>query len=450
MKEDNILIIGAGLCGTLLAIRLAQRGLRVKLYEKRPDMRRHAISAGRSINLALSKRGLLALQRVGLEEQVLQACIPMRGRMVHPLGGEAFFSPYSGRPQDYINSVSRGGLNSLLLDEAEALGIPIYFHTACLEVDLQQAEARFENRQTGRQWSERGQVIIGADGAGSAVRRSLMAHSPDLLFNYSQHFLRHGYKELSILPHEQKGWRIEQHALHIWPRDQFMIIALPNLDGSFTVTMFHPFEGEMGFRQLNTPERLRQFFEQYFPELIALMPHYREEFFQNPTGSLGTIKCFPWQAYGRVLIMGDAAHAIVPFYGQGMNAAFEDVRVFDDLLEECGPKWEEVFTRFEVSRAPNTDAIADLALDNFIEMRDRVDDEDFIRKRRLERWLEQQFPDYYSKYSLVTFRPDLPYREAMRLGRRQDELLLELCSQQAPEEMDLQAVHAQLMQLQQA
>ncbi|MGB0932024.1 MAG: FAD-dependent oxidoreductase, partial [Chitinophagales bacterium] len=290
--------------------------------------------------------------------------------------------------------------------------------------------------------------VIGTDGAGSAVRRSMMGQTTQLLFNYSQDFLRHGYKELSILPTENGGYRIEKNALHIWPRGSFMIIALPNMDGSFTVTMFHPFEGENGFNQLDTKEKVKAFFEAYFPDLIPYMPHYVEEFFENPVGTLGTIKCFPWQAYGKTLIMGDASHAIVPFYGQGMNAAFEDVRVFDDVLNDLEGKagWEEIFTRFQALRVDNADAIADLAIDNFHEMQDRVDDADFIKKRKLEMKLEQQFPDYYSKYSLVTFLPELPYSIAMKLGRAQDDLLLQVCEGKEVDDLDLKEVMDEVQQ----
>lgn len=442
-STSKIIIVGAGLCGTLLAVRLAQRGYKVSLHEKRGDMRKKHVDAGRSINLALSARGLMALERVGLKEVVLEECIPMRGRFIHPLNGESFISPYSGRSEDYINSVSRGGLNSTLLDEAEKLeNITMHFNSKCLGVDLKAAKATFKNLQTGETVEEQGDIVIGTDGAGSAVRQSFMRNTIPLLFNFSQNFLRHGYKELSILPTENGGYRIEKNALHIWPRGSFMIIALPNLDGSFTVTMFHPFEGENGFNQLDSEEKVRTFFEAQFPDLIPYMPHYVEEFFENPVGTLGTIKCFPWQAYGKTLIMGDASHAIVPFYGQGMNASFEDVRVFDDVLNELEGKadWEQIFTRFQNLRVENANAIADLAIDNFHEMQDRVDDADFIKKRKLEMKLEQTFPDYYSKYSLVTFRPELQYSTAMKLGRAQDELLLEICEGKEVEELDLEEV----------
>lgn len=448
-KNEKVIIIGAGLCGTLLAVRLAQRGYQVSLHEKRSDMRREDVDVGRSINLALSNRGLKALERVGLKDAIMEQCIPMKGRMIHPLGGEKFLSRYSGRDEDYINSVSRGGLNIALLDEAEKLpNIQIYFESDCTGINLKEAIATFKNNNTGESIEEKGAVVIGTDGAGSVVRRSMMSKTTQLLFNYSQNFLRHGYKELNINPTDAGGWKIEKNALHIFPRGQFMIIALPNLDGSFTLTMFHPFEGEIGFNNLNTKEKVKAFFEEYFPELLPYIPHYLEEFFENPVGTLGTIKCYPWQAFGKALLMGDASHAIVPFYGQGMNASFEDVTVFDEILDQYEGDWAKVFYEFQEVRVENTNAISDLAIDNFTEMQDRVDDEDFMKKRKLEMQLEQQFPDYYSKYSLVTFKPELSYDLAMKLGRAQDELLLKICTNGDVEKLSLKEIHQQLKHLQ--
>lgn len=428
-SNQKITIVGAGLCGTLLAIRLGQRGYEVELYEKRGDMRKEEIGAGRSINLALSPRGLMALDRVGLKEEILKSCIPMYGRMIHPMKGEPFLSPYSGREGDYINSVSRGGLNCLLLDEAEKLNnVKIVFDSKCVDVRLETAEATFKSHETQLTYNIQSDIIIGTDGAGSIVRKSLMGQTTNLLFNYAQNFLRSGYKELSILPADGGGYKIAKNALHIWPRGKFMIIALPNLDGSFTLTMFHPYGGDEGFITLDDEKNLTDFFEEYYPDLLPHISHYKEEYKENEVGTLGTIKCYPWQAYGKALIMGDAAHAIVPFYGQGMNASFEDVRVFDDILEEIGDKnWELLFEKFENARVENTNAIADLAIDNFIEMQDKVNDPVFKKKRNLEMQLEQNYPNYYSKYSLVTFKPDMDYAMAMKLGRAQDELLLEKC-----------------------
>ncbi len=443
-KEDKIIIVGAGLCGTLLAVRLAQRGFKIAMYEKRWDMRKKQIDAGRSINLALSDRGLMALESANLKDLVMDNCIPMRGRMVHPLGEAPFISPYSGRPEDYINSVSRPGLNITLLDAAEGYeNIEMKFDTDVVDVDLKSASIHYKDAQ-GTLHSDKGQLVIGTDGAGSAVRRSMMKHTSELLFNYSQDFLRHGYKELSILPTPDGGWQIEKEVLHIWPRGDFMVIALPNRDGSFTLTMFHPYGTEIGFDNLDTKEKIADFFETYYPTLLPYIPHLLEEYAENPVGNLGTIKCYPWQAFGKGLLMGDAAHAIVPFYGQGMNSSLEDVRVFDEILEKEGPNWEKVFTLFQDARKKNADAIADLAIDNFYEMRDYVDDMAFIRKRKIEMQLEQAFPEYYSKYSLVTFRPELSYDQAMRRGRLQDKLLLSICQNENCEDIPLQDIYNQL------
>lgn len=448
MKEDKkVIIIGAGLCGSLLAIRLAQRGFKIALYEKRPDMRIGQADAGRSINLALSDRGLKALAIAGLKEKVLENTIPMKGRLIHPMGGEQFLSPYSGRPTDYINSVSRPGLNILLLNEVEQYdNVEIHFNCKVNHVHLKEASIEYTVGKEKK--TDAGSIVIGTDGAGSAVRRSMMGHTTRLLFNYSQDFLRHGYKELSIHPGENGQWKIEKEALHIWSRGDFMIIALPNLDGSFTLTMFHPYETAVGFNQLDTPQKVKACFEKYYPTLLPFIPHYMEEFFENPVGTLGTIKCYPWQAYGKTLIMGDASHAIVPFYGQGMNASLEDVRIFDELLEEHGDHWDDIFKLFQDKRKSNADAIADLAVDNFHEMKDHVDDVPFMRKRKIEMQLEQQFPDYYSKYSLVTFQPDLSYEEAMIRGRKQDQLLMDLCKNDDFENIPLRHFYDQVKAIQ--
>lgn len=449
MKKDKIIIIGAGLSGTLLAIRMAQRGFQVSLHEKRGDMRLETYEGGRSINLALSARGLMALDRVGVKEDILKECIPMRGRMIHPEEGGLRFSPYSGREEDYINSVSRSGLNIRLLNLAEELdNLDIYFDSGCKKVELEEGIVHFYNPETGESYSDQGDLVIGTDGAGSAVRSSMMARTPELLFNFSQDFLRHGYKELSIHPGPDGAFKIEKHALHIWPRHEFMMIALPNLDGSFTLTMFHPYKGASGFDELDSREKVQAFFEKEYPDLIPYIPHYLDEYFENPVGILGTVRCYPWEAFGKTVLMGDAAHAIVPFYGQGMNASFEDVRVFDDLVEEHGADWTRVLETFQESRVENANAIADLAIDNFMEMQDKVADDAFIQKRKIEMELEQTYADYYSKYALVTFRPELPYAHAKKLGRMQDELLLNLCKEGRAEKMELSEIHQELMKLQ--
>jgi kynurenine 3-monooxygenase len=444
-ETKKILIVGAGLCGSLLAIRMAQRGYEVEVHEKLPDMRKADLDAGRSINLALSDRGLLAIKSVGLKEEILKQCIGMTGRMIHGIDEEPRLSKYSGRAGEQINSVSRPGLNIALLNKAEEYpNVKFLFNSKCTHIELEKAVGYFVDEQ-GNKSSVKAEVVFGTDGAGSSVRRSMMSRTTELLFNFSQNFLRSGYKELEIPPALDGGYRIEEHALHIWPRGKFMMIALPNLNGSFTVTMFHPFEGEGGFNTLDTEEKLMAFFQKYYPDALPHFPNLAEEYFNNPVGVLGTIKCYPWQAYGKALILGDAAHAVVPFYGQGMNASFEDVRILDEFYEAYDGDWETIFKNFQDQRVHNTNAIADLAIDNFYEMQDKVDDEEFIKKRLLEVKLEQTYPDYYSKYSLVTFREDLSYEEAMLRGRKQDEFLLQICTENEVEDIDLEEIYHKLM-----
>jgi kynurenine 3-monooxygenase len=434
-QQQNILIIGAGLCGSLLALRMAQRGYNVSVYEMRPDMRKTTVSAGRSINLALSDRGFKGLKLVGLEHKAKNLCIPMNGRMLHDKEGQSLLSPYSGRDHEYINSISRGGLNALLLDEAEKHeNVSIHFNCKCHSVDFEKTTARFQNLETQAFFIEDADTIIATDGAGSALRRSYFLERK-FLFSFSQNWLTHGYKELTILPDDQGGYKTYKNALHIWPRGNFMLIALPNLDGSFTVTLFLAYEGgTYNFNNLNTAEKVTAFFREEFPDALGLMPNLVEDFFENPTAPLGTVKCSPWHYKGNTLLMGDAAHAIVPFYGQGMNASFEDVVEFDAVLELFEQEvlkgksgWEKVFSEFEKRRKKDTDAIADLAIDNFHEMQNHVANPLFQEKRKIEMALEQHFPkDYFSKYSLVTFNEHIGYREAMLQGRAQDKAILNL------------------------
>ncbi|MBK9254756.1 MAG: FAD-dependent monooxygenase [Saprospiraceae bacterium] len=436
--SEKIVIVGAGLCGAMMGLRLAQKGFKVSIYERRPDMRKVDISAGRSINLALSDRGLKGLEMVGLREKVAPLIIPMYGRMIHPMDGEPGFYAYSGRKGECINSISRGGLNMLLLDEAEKTGlVDIQFDTECLRVDFETGEVRLRNNEDGMSFSDTGIFVLGTDGAASAVRRSMSAISGQLRFDFSQKFLDTGYKELSIPPDENGGFRIEKNALHIWPRNGFMMIALPNLDGSFTVTLFMPFEGEVSFEMFKNDTIIDHFFKTQFSEAYRHMPELIDDFHNNPASSLGTVKCWPWQVNGKSTLMGDAAHAVVPFYGQGMNASFEDCVILDECIDQYGPDWTSVLKHYQESRKPNADAIADLAEDNFYEMRDATADPVFNLKRKIELQLEQRFPEYYSKYSMVTFREDLPYETAMIKGRKQDAILMDFAAKAGnPEDVD--------------
>jgi kynurenine 3-monooxygenase len=424
---SKVIIVGAGLAGSLLAIYLARRGFEVDVYESRGDMRKEEIAAGRSINLALSDRGIAALREVGMDEYMLAEAVPMYGRMIHdPLGGTKLL-PYSGRKGEYISSISRAGLNIALINEAEKyVGVRFHFNDGCVDFDCDSGAVRLAS---GR--AVNGDSVIATDGAGSAIRQAVERQMPG--FGSSSVLLEHGYKELQIPPAKDgdSKFSIEPSALHIWPRHQFMMIALPNFDGSFTCTLF------LDKRRLSEMENesdVVDFFNREFPDAVRLMPTLVEDFFHNPVGELGTMKCWPWRVDGKVLLLGDAAHAMVPFYGQGMNCAFEDVRVLDSLLSEppasAGGQidWKWTFKRYSELRKPNTDAIQDLAEENFYEMRDATADPVFQRKRQLETRLEQEFPDYYSKYSMVTFREDLPYETAKRIGNKQDEILMSLCA----------------------
>ncbi len=423
MNKQNVIIIGAGLSGSLLAIYLAKRGIECDIYEARGDMRNEEMSAGRSINLALSNRGIAALKEVGMDEYMLSQAVPMFGRMIHNLDESTKLLPYSGRKDEFINSVSRSGLNIALMNEAEKYdGVKFNFNEKCVGFDCKSGEAKFESGAIAK-----GDTVIATDGAGSAIRDSML-HSGVPRFNFSQTWLEHGYKELHIPPTANGDFQMERNALHIWARGSFMMIALPNFDGSFTCTLFLAHTGANSFEQLTDEKSLLKFFETNFADAIPLMPTLTEDFFANPTGNLGTIKCFPWNVGGKSLLIGDSAHAIVPFYGQGMNASFEDCRILNQLISQHGTDWETVFDEFTLQRKPNADAIAQMAEENFYEMRDAVADPIFQKKRELETKLEQTFPDYFSKYSMVTFREDLPYTVARDKGNAQDKLLMEICA----------------------
>ena len=450
-KDNNILIVGAGLCGSLLALRLAQRGYQVEVYESRPDLRVADISAGKSINLALSSRGFKALRLVGIEEKVKEICIPMYGRLMHDAQGNTFISNYSGQGK-YINSISRGDLNGMLLTEADTYdNLTVYFNRECKKVDIENNVATFYNYETKETIEVTGSVIFGTDGASSVVRTSYFL-ARKFLFNYSQNFLTHGYKELEI-PASKKGkHQISKDHLHIWPRGEYMLIALPNLDGSFTVTLFLAHEeGEYNFKGLNSEEKLKDFFQKQFPDALELIPSIADEFANNPTGVLGTIKSSPWYYKNKNLIMGDAAHTVVPFYGQGMNASFEDVTVLDDVIEKYKEElridsgaWETVFKEYQNNRQEDGFAIGDLAEENYCEMRDKVTDPIFKKKREIEMQLEEKYKDYSSKYSMVTFNDNIRYSEAMKRGRKQDELLLELCKDSVVDNTSLENIYTQL------
>jgi len=421
---EKQIIIGAGLVGSLHAVYLAKRGVQVEVFERRPDMRTVDISAGRSINLAISHRGLKALDRVGLKEKVLKMVIPMPGRMVHDAEGNTNFQPY-GKDGQHINSVSRGGLNALLMTEAENAGVKVNFNQRCVNMDLEAGKATFRNELTGETTEVAAAQIYGTDGAFSEVRHAMMMTDR---FDYSQTYLKHGYKELSIPAAENGGFRLEKNALHIWPRGGFMLIALPNLDGSFTVTLFLSFEGKYAFENLNTEKQVLDFFHEVFPDVVPHMPNLVEDFFSNPTSSLCTVRCFPWKYKDKALIFGDASHAIVPFYGQGMVCGFEDCHVFDQLADQHWNDKQLLFEEFEQSRKPDSDAIADLALRNFIEMRDLVADPKFLLRKKIEKKLSTENPGkWVPLYEMVTFS-EMRYSEALARGKEQDVIMNDILS----------------------
>ncbi|QIX61400.1 FAD-dependent monooxygenase [Hymenobacter sp. BT18] len=418
-----VTILGGGLVGSLLSLYLARHGHTVNMLERRPDPRLAGAQEGRSINLALSDRGWRALEGVGIAEQIRQVGIPMYGRVMHDQQGRLTSQAY-GKQDQAIYSVSRAGLNRTLLDlvEQEA-GVQVRFEQQCLSVDVRNQLLEVRDGATGTVAEQPYARLFGVDGAYSAVRGALQKTDR---FDYSQSYLEYGYKELNIAAGPEGTWQLEKHALHIWPRGQYMMIALPNLDGTFTCTLFFPYEGPHSFAALQTEEQVRAFFEEVFPDATPLMPELVEDFFQNPTGSLVTVRCFPWSYQDSVLLLGDAAHAIVPFYGQGMNAGFEDCTVLNELLGQLGPDWAAVFKAFEQQRKPNTDAMAEMAIYNFEEMRDRVADPRFLLQKKIESKLSAQYPDQWVPlYPQVTFS-HTPYAEAWTSGQRQDRIMARL------------------------
>ena len=439
-NKDSIAIIGAGLVGTLLSIYLTKRGYKISLLERRPDMRKGNTGGGRSINLALSNRGLKALHEVGIDEQIRKTAIPMHGRMVHPLNSSANFQVY-GKQGQFINSISRSGLNMVLLDEAERLGVDIQFGCRIESVDLLNTRIVHGQQPIGDREMGYGLstidygLMIGADGVYSSVRNAFQVSDR---FDYSQTYIEHGYKELVIPAGPNGEFLLDKNALHIWPRESFMLIALPNPGGDFTCTLFFPFDGTTSFSSIKNKEDVRQFFEKYFPDVIPLMPNYEEDFLNNPSSSLVTVRCFPWvkgpltSKGGNCLLIGDAAHGIVPFFGQGMNAGFEDCRILNELLDKHKDDWQKVLPEFQQQRKPDTDAIAQLALDNFIEMRDLVADPEFILRKKIEAKLHQLYPDkWIPLYSMVTFQENIRYSEAYNIGQRQKKIMDEVLASPA-------------------
>lgn len=419
--NKKVTIVGAGLVGSLLAALLGKRGYTVDIYERRQDIRQANISAGKSINMACSTRGWKALDLVGAGDKVRKAAIAMNGRMMHGTDETLTFQPY-GKEGEAIYSISRAGLNQILIDHADSYdNVNFHFDHKCVDVDLDRPAAFFELPDGGLKEITT-DLIFGTDGAFSAVRTVMQKLKH---FNFSQEYISHDYKELSIEA-DNGGFQMDKHALHIWPRGSHMLIALPNPDGSFTCTLFLPYEGENSFEQLQSEAEIRNFFENKFPDALKLIPNLIELFNENPTSPLVIVKCFPWAYESKVALIGDASHAIVPFYGQGMNAGFEDVSILNELMNKYGEDWTALLKEFQTSRKPDTDAIADLALKNFIEMRDLVGQEWFLKRKKIERALYEAFPDkFIPQYSMVSFT-NTPYSEAIRVGNKQDQILDQL------------------------
>jgi len=417
---SKFVLIGSGLAGGLLAAYLGRRGYEVDLYERRADPREGNIVGGRSINLAISTRGIHGLEQIGIAEEALQHAIPMRGRMIHDRSGALHFSPYDVDPKKCINSIGRAALNTTVIEAAQRYpNVRVHFNHKCTGVDLESASARLETVEGAV--TAQGDAVIGVDGAFSSVRKSMQSQVAN--FQYDESYLAHGYKELTIPPGPDGSWQMEKNALHIWPRKSFMMIALPNPDGSFTCTLFWEFEGARSFGTTKTDDDVRLFFEEEFPDAMPLMPSLLDDFRNNPTGSLVTIRCAPWFYRDKVCLVGDAAHAVVPFYGQGMNAAFEDCVVLDECLEEFPENRERAFAEYFRRRKENADALADLAIGNFIEMRDKTASKTFRAKKKLDHALEAALPGMYLPlYTMVTFTR-IPYSAAARRARLQDRIL---------------------------
>lgn len=444
-QHESLTIVGGGLVGTLAGLYLARRGYPVDIYDRRADPRHTTtVREGRSINLALSDRGWRALEGIGIGEQIRPVAIPMYQRVMHDQQGRLTYQPY-GKKNQAIYSVSRDGLNRVLLDLAEAdERIHLHFNRKCQMVDLQNRQLVLRDTSTGQDQTHSFHRLFGVDGAYSAVRSAMQKTDR---FDYSQQYLNYGYKELTIEAGENGAWPLEKNALHIWPRGQYMMIALPNLDGSFNCTLFFPYEGPQSFSTLQTGSQVRAFFAEIFPDALPLMPDLEEDFFRNPTSSLVTIRCFPWSVADEVLLLGDASHAIVPFYGQGMNAGFEDCSVLDDLLSQHPDDWQTVFTEFQRVRKPNTDAMADLAVYNFEEMRDRVADPRFLLRKKIESKISAQYPDQWVPlYTQVTFS-HTPYADAWANGQQQEQIMQRLMPHIHSEaDYDLPAVQAMVQQ----
>lgn len=417
----EVAVVGSGLVGSLLAIFLTRAGHRVTVFDRRPDIRTVEFS-GRSINLAMSNRGWKALREAGIESAIREIAIPLYQRAMHVVDREDYTQKY-GKQDEAIWSISRSVLNRRMIDLAEAAGVQFRFEEKVWDVDLPEAKLFTGESEKGEWEAYEFDLIFGCDGAFSRVRHKMQRRSR---FNYSQDFIDVGYKELTIPPNPDGTHKLDKHSFHIWPRGRFMFIAMPNLDGSFTCTLFLPFEGEVSFENIKTRDDARTFFKTYFPNITPDIENLAEDFFRNPTSALVTIKCYPWTYWDKVALVGDSAHAVVPFFGQGMNAGFEDITQLNTLMQEHGDDWETIFKRYQELRKPNGDAIAELSYRNFIEMSSLTADPKFLLQKKIEKHFAAQYPDkWIPAYSRVTFS-DRPYTEALELGQKQEAIMKEV------------------------
>ena len=419
-KSQKIAIVGSGLVGSLLAIYLKKEGHTVHVYDRSPDIRTIQFS-GRSINLAMSNRGWKALDGAGVGDKVRHIAIAMEKRAIH-IGNQLNFQHY-GLQGECIYSISRGVLNRKMIDLAEEAGAEFFFEQKIWDVNLTDATLQMGETERGEWTDVKYDMVFGADGAFSRIRHRMQRQS---IFNYSQDFLNTGYKELHIPANADGTYKLDKHSLHIWPRGKYMLIALPNLDGSFTCTLFMPFEGENSFASLDSRPKVEAFFAENLPDTIDVIPDLAEDFFKNPTSTLVTMKCFPWTYSDKVALIGDAAHAIVPFYGQGMNAGFEDITILYEMMQQYGNDWKTIFSEYEKSRKPNADAIAELSYRNFMEMSTKTADENFLLQKKIEKWFASKHPEkWIPLYDRVTFSTR-PYSEALAIGDFQETIMQEI------------------------
>lgn len=419
-------IVGAGLVGSLWAVYLSKAGYKVKIFERRPDIRKADISAGKSINLALSTRGWKALDAVGVGDEIRKIAIPMTGRIMHDLEGKLTYQPY-GKEGQAIYSVSRGGVNAKMMDIAEEYGdAEIHYNQKCIDADLENGIVYLENTETGEKSEHQSDLVFAADGAFSAVRYNAMQKLDR--FNYSQNYIDDGYREILLPANEDGSYKLDKNALHIWPRGRFMLIALANEDGSFTCTLFMPFEGENSFETLTNAEAVDAFFKKTFPDFYELMPNIGEAWEDHPLSSLAIVRCYPW-THGKTALMGDAAHATVPFYGQGMNCGFEDCTVMWELMQKHGEDWNKIFEEYQILRKPDGDGVQDLSLHNYHVMRDYVGDPTFLLQKKIEAHFSEKHPDkWLPLYSQVTFS-HIRYSDAWNKGQEQDAIMKRVMAQ---------------------